>query len=371
MRLLISRGAVVSMLLVISITGTASAQILDDHFDNAALDTNTTGIGSGFIPYVQATGGIVESDSEVVFTTEGSSLLSLYSEDNLNLFTSSGTKTTFHVSGGSVDGDLPFDFQLGGDNARIWFGLVTSTTDTGNFALPISSTPDRHGLWVSLYDTVDGGGFNQATLGAGTNPNDYNGQVGWIGADGTRTILGQFTYDAYLINDAAHNVIDLFMTVSQSGYSVSFGGPDAGVTVHSGSLSGSLPSAPSGQFKTAVGLQSGGQVATSTFEIDRITVEAITIDTDFDNLNGTNLTDFHILRSNFLAGTSHAQGDANFDNLVNHVDFFLWRTAFLGAGGSAADIAWTPAPEPASCVLLFTFGVALLSCRRNSRRICR
>jgi hypothetical protein len=128
---------------------------------------------------------------------------------------------------------------------------------------------------VSFYDTIDGGGFNQATLGGGTNPNDYNGQLGWVSDTGTRTILAQFAYDTYLLNDAAHNAIDVTMAMSSTSYEISFGGADAGVTVHNGSLSGALPSAPSGQFKIAVGYQSGGQAATASFEIDRITVTAV------------------------------------------------------------------------------------------------
>jgi hypothetical protein len=254
--------------------GSAAAQLLDDHFDDGALGTNATGTGSGFTPYVQATGSIAEISSKAVLSAQGSSLLSLYSSGNLDLFTPTGTKTTFHVSGGSVAGDVPFDFPAG-DNGRIWLGLVTSATDTGSFALPISDSPNYHGLWVSLYDTVDGGGFNQATLGPGTNPNDYNGQVGWVGATGTRTILAQFAYNTYLLNDPAHYAIDVSMTVSGTSYEIAFGGPDSGVTVHSGSLSGTLPSAPSGQFKIAVGYQSGGQAATASIDIDRITVVAV------------------------------------------------------------------------------------------------
>jgi hypothetical protein len=364
----ISRSVCLSALLMVCITGSAQAQILDDHFDDGIVETNTTGIGSGFIPYVQATGSIFESGSELVFNLEAGSLQSLYSNDSLDLFTSSGTKSTFHVTGGSVAGDVPYDFPAG-DNGRIWLGLVTSSTNTGSFALPIDSTPERHGLWVSLYDTIDGNGFNQATLGPGTNPNDYNGQVGWVGADGTRTILAQFTYDTYLLNDPAHNSIDVVMTVSDSAYGISFGGADPGVMVQTGSLSGALPSAPSGTFKLATGIQSGGQAATSSLEIDRITVAAITIDTDFDDLNGTNIADFHILRSNFLTGTTHAQGDANADGSVNHRDFFLWRSAFLGGGGNAAAIDWSSVPEPSTSLLVLSTSLTVVCCRRAPRRI--
>ena len=62
--------------------------------------------------------------------------------------------------------------------------------------------------------------------------------------------------------------------------------------------------------------------------------------TDF-NGGGTDISDFHVLRMNYLTGTTNAQGDANFDGFVNHVDFFLWRTEFLGGGGSLSAINWS------------------------------
>ena len=77
-------------------------------------------------------------------------------------------------------------------------------------------------------------------------------------------------------------------------------------------------------------------------------------DTDFDGMNGTDIADFHILRNNYLTGTTKTQGDANGDMLVNHLDFFLWRTDFLAAGGSMAGISFL-VPEPAT-VWLFGFG---------------
>jgi hypothetical protein len=251
-------------------TSPVRAAVLDDHFDDGNLATNTTGTGTGFIPYVQATGSVTEVPSEALFTSASGSLLSLYSTDNLDLFTANGTKTTFQISSGSVAGGVPFDFPAG-DNGRIWFGLVTSTTNTGNFALPISSTPDRHGLWVSLYDVIP----SQATLGTNTNPNDYNGQIGWVAADGTRTVLGQFTYNSYLLNDPAHDAIDMHLTVSATSYGVSFSGPDSGVTLQTGAMSGNLPSAASGLFKLAVGFQSGQQTASSSLGIDRIIVDVV------------------------------------------------------------------------------------------------
>jgi hypothetical protein len=89
-------------------------------------------------------------------------------------------------------------------------------------------------------------------------------------------------------------------------------------------------------------------------------------DTDFDGMDGATLLDFEILRANYLtAGATHSQGDANFDGLVNHLDFFLWRTDFLAGGGSLDQIRF-PVPEPATAALLLI--AAPFKGRRRRRR---
>jgi hypothetical protein len=101
-----------------------------------------------------------------------------------------------------------------------------------------------------------------------------------------------------------------------------------------------------------------------------LTPRPVTIDTDFNDSNATDIADFHILRSNFLlTGRTHSQGDANSDNIVNHNDFFLWRTAFLGSGGNAAAIDWSPVPEPSALVLVLSCSLTVLCRRRTPRRI--
>ena len=91
--------------------------------------------------------------------------------------------------------------------------------------------------------------------------------------------------------------------------------------------------------------------------------------TDFDDSGGTDLVDFHILRSNYLmTGALQSEGDANFDLVVDHEDFFLWRTEFLSGGGSLAAINWSPVPEPTTALLLLTGGLAMASARRARRQ---
>src|SRR3990172_4785769 len=53
-----------TLLLAIAAFGLCSssyAVVLDDHFDDGDFATNTTGTGTGFIPYVQASGSVTES----------------------------------------------------------------------------------------------------------------------------------------------------------------------------------------------------------------------------------------------------------------------------------------------------------------------
>jgi hypothetical protein len=93
---------------------------------------------------------------------------------------------------------------------------------------------------------------------------------------------------------------------------------------------------------------------------------AIPPNTDFVAPAGTGIEDFHVIRNNYLTGTSFAQGDANFDGAVNHRDFFLWRTEFVNAGGSLEGLNLA-IPEPSTAVGALVFGLALM-CKARSRR---
>jgi len=91
-------------------------------------------------------------------------------------------------------------------------------------------------------------------------------------------------------------------------------------------------------------------------------------DPDIDGLNGPDLPDFHILRAHYLTAGSHSEGDVDFNNFIDHQDFFLWRSAFLGGGGSLAAINWAAVPEPTTALLLLTGGLAMVSARRARRQ---
>ncbi len=91
------------------------------------------------------------------------------------------------------------------------------------------------------------------------------------------------------------------------------------------------------------------------------------INTDFNNSGGTTIDDFNILRSNFLSGTTFAQGDANFDGKVDHADFYLWRTAFVTAGGSLEGLSLA-IPEPSSATLAGLLAVTAYGAGLGRRR---
>ncbi|MCO6047121.1 PEP-CTERM sorting domain-containing protein [Aeoliella sp. ICT_H6.2] len=90
--------------------------------------------------------------------------------------------------------------------------------------------------------------------------------------------------------------------------------------------------------------------------------------TDFNMMDGTTIDDFFILRDNYLTGTTFSQGDANLDGIVNHLDFYLWRTDYLAAGGSLSAIQWSPVPEPATSAMLAIGGVAAMFVVRKRRQ---
>jgi hypothetical protein len=91
--------------------------------------------------------------------------------------------------------------------------------------------------------------------------------------------------------------------------------------------------------------------------------------TDFNVDGFTDINDFNILRNNYLTGTLFSQGDSNHDGIVNYLDFFLWRTAFVGGGGSTAGLSFDfGVPEPSACVSFLFGSLVLMNCRRVRRR---
>ncbi|MCA9235879.1 MAG: hypothetical protein KDA44_10440 [Planctomycetales bacterium] len=91
-------------------------------------------------------------------------------------------------------------------------------------------------------------------------------------------------------------------------------------------------------------------------------------DPNVDGTPGISLSDFNVIRTNFLTGTTHAQGDVNYDGLVDHADFFLWRTAYLASGGSLEGVNLSLTPEPSSGLAAIILTCAGGFCLRQVRR---
>jgi hypothetical protein len=94
----------------------------------------------------------------------------------------------------------------------------------------------------------------------------------------------------------------------------------------------------------------------------------LSTNTDFNNSGSTTIDDFNILKTNFLTGTALAQGDANYDGKVDHADFFLWRTAFVTAGGSLEGLSLA-IPEPSSAAVAGLLGLMAYGTGLARRRL--
>jgi hypothetical protein len=82
---------------------------------------------------------------------------------------------------------------------------------------------------------------------------------------------------------------------------------------------------------------------------------------DVDGDGDVDLEDYGVIRDNFLVGvSSRAEGDLNFDRVVDWTDFREWKNAFSGAAGSAAAM-----PEPGTLgLMLVAAGLAAFASRR-------
>ncbi|TWT85954.1 hypothetical protein Pla123a_07610 [Posidoniimonas polymericola] len=96
---------------------------------------------------------------------------------------------------------------------------------------------------------------------------------------------------------------------------------------------------------------------------------------DFVAPAGVGIEDFDVLRSNYLeSGLTQAEGDANFDGVVDRKDYYVWRTEFLAAGGSMEGLSLfgVAAPEPsamgAAAIALALLGVRRRVARRDSAK---
>ena len=113
------------------------------------------------------------------------------------------------------------------------------------------------------------------------------------------------------------------------------------------------------------------QFATGLQALDDAEIAAVgsraqaTADVNGDGV--VDVADFDVIRQNYFhsnAGLVH--GDTNGDQQVDHLDYFVWRTAFAAAGGDLAAIS-AQVPEPSSVVLLALLAGATGTFRRRTK----
>ena len=97
-------------------------------------------------------------------------------------------------------------------------------------------------------------------------------------------------------------------------------------------------------------------------------------DTNGNGIGGEFPDDFDPIRDNFrMVGASRTEGDLVRNGVVDFRDFQQWKTEFLSAGGSLADLDFgflSSVPEPGSIAILLP--LALVSfCRRGIRADAR
>jgi len=199
--------------------------VVDDHFDDGAIGSNTTGVGEGFnvvAGLVNST--VTEADSKVTLNgpTHGGSRCSITSKDGAVL---GGVLSRFEFLG--------VRFAVGntgtGATARNCIG-VKQGNDAWDFddGLPT-------GFWVQFENTslttADGsGGWN------GTSVLFYEAN------DNTKTVLATWTFNTLNWNTGTQNltpILDIILDLGPDGYELTIEGDT--VTLLSGSLSGSFP----------------------------------------------------------------------------------------------------------------------------------
>ena len=87
-------------------------------------------------------------------------------------------------------------------------------------------------------------------------------------------------------------------------------------------------------------------------------------DADFDDDQDVDGIDFLAWQRGFGVGTTHAEGDANFDGVVNSADLGAWQNQY-GAPPNLAAVVSVPEPATASQLLAFLPLVHIVLNRRR------
>ena len=93
---------------------------------------------------------------------------------------------------------------------------------------------------------------------------------------------------------------------------------------------------------------------------------------DVDGNGIVNFADFEPIRANFRKTVAaRIDGDLVRNGIVDFADFHQWKSAFVGAGGSLAnvDLGFLGAvPEPSAALLMLLAGAGLVCYQARSRK---
>ena len=202
--------------------------IVDDHFDDGAIGTNTTGIGTGFNSGTWS-GGAVITESGTTVTLENSEVawarVAITSKEGAAI----GTNTAHYEFLGVSFSQSPNGWDWGGTTDRLALGVK----DTN------AATESDTGFWPGLYIQ-----FESDSIMTGIN-SGFNGTstLFYRSAGGVNTLLATWSFDTLNWDDWANfaatanftPILNLILDLSPTGYSLDIQGDT--ITLLSGSLS--------------------------------------------------------------------------------------------------------------------------------------
>jgi hypothetical protein len=287
-----------------------------------------------------------------------------------------GTTFTYDTAGGKLHATEMGDADVGG-YATVTFSRPTSFA--GNFVARMEFDWNQSSALGALFLDVRGasgviasGGLGDDTGGPGHAYMQVGGGSTYLGPNG-QYIGGATTFEtqtgavatsfnnAAIVSAAADAVrsanalgligsarLDIVRTGNQINAVVSTAtnrytlGPVTGSTEAITSINLTFASFFFGPTNALIG-DTGTHVA-----VDRVVLEPRNAPGDANGVGGVTLADYQIIQANsFTQQIVGANGDVNYDGLVNFADFQEWKTSFPG-GVAAAEAAIASLPEPAS-----------------------
>ena len=211
-----------------AVSTSAAAALVDDHFDDGAIGTNTTGIGTGFNYWDgQWNATVSEANSKVT----------------LNNPVHGGSRCSITSKEGAAIGSGISRFEFRG----VSFAVANNTT-SGSTARNAVGVKQGNAAWD--YDAGLPTGFwiqfenDSLTTAAGSGGWNGTSVLFYEANDNTKTVLATWTFDTLNWNTGIRNftpVIDITLDISSDGYDLTIEGDT--ITLLSGSLAGTFASA--------------------------------------------------------------------------------------------------------------------------------